>query len=250
MRRILTFWVPLALAVSACGSPTGSGGPHPISGKVEALTPPTLTVSGRVVTTTGATVITKSGAPVTMAALRVGEAVRVEAHQRGDDSLEADEIEVEDDGIEFRGTVDSLAAPKLFVSGHVVVTDSGTKIERDDQRIPLDSLQVGDTVKVEGQLQADSTVLASEIEVRHGEEHDGEEEHDSADVEVEGMVDSLAPPDLFVAGQTVVVDSATEMEHDGDTLTLASFHVGEMVRVEGVRRSDGSILARKLEPRD
>jgi cytochrome c-type biogenesis protein CcmE len=246
MRRSLVVLIPALALAAACGDPVASNGP--ISGKVEALTPPTLTVSGRVLTTTSSTVISKSGTALTMADLRVGEAVRVEAHARGD-SLEADDIEVEDDGIEFRGTIESLASPRLTVAGHVVVTDSATKIERNDQRVPFDSLQVGDTVKVEGQLQADSTVLASEIEVRH-QENEGEEENDSADVEVEGMVDSLAPPDLFVAGQVIVTDSATEMEHDGDMLTLASFQVGEQVRVEGVRRSDGSILARKLEPRD
>jgi cytochrome c-type biogenesis protein CcmE len=248
MRRSLVVLIPALALAAACGDPVATNGA--ISGKVEALTPPTLTVSGRVVTTTPATVITKSGTSLTMSDLRVGEAVRVAAHARGDDSLEADEIEVEDDGIEFRGTIESLASPNLTVAGRVVVTDSGTKIERNDQRVPFDSLQVGDTVKVEGQLQADSTVLATEIEVRSTENDEGEQESDSAEVEVEGSVDSLAPPDLFVSGQVIVTDSATVMEHDGDMLTLASFQVGEMVRVEGVRRSDGSILARKLEPRD
>ena len=70
--------------------------------------------------------------------------------------------------------IDSIAAPDLFVAGHTIVTDSGTTIERGDTHVTLADLAVGDTVQVEGVLQADRSVYARGIEV--GGERDGDEE--------------------------------------------------------------------------
>lgn len=234
-----------------------------LRGVIDSVTPPTLTVGGRIVVTDSSTEIKadEHDSSFTLADLQAGDTVKVEGTLQPDSTILAREIELrrseaEDEGddeqgqgeneAEFLGVIDSVNAPDhLTVSGRVVAVDSATVIRQDegDSNLTFADLHAGDTVKVEGTLQPDSSVLAREIEVRHGEA--GEQENEA---EVEGVIDSLLPPDLFVAGQVVHTDSATVIRHDGDTLTLGDLHAGDRVRVKGVQLADGSILAREIEP--
>jgi hypothetical protein len=241
--------VTAALLVAACGEPTRPS--QTLRGVVEAVTPPGLQVAGvSVVTHNNTQITTRSGSTFNLSALRRGDTVTVRGDRRSDDSLDADEIETEGSEIEFRGVIDSVNPPNLSVAGRVIVTDSATEFggEDEDSAFTLADLHAGDTVKVEGVLQPDSTILAREIELRRGENDEGE--HPDEEAEVEGAVDSLFPPDLMVAGHLVHTDSMTEIRHDGDTLSLGDLHVGERVKVEGVLESDGSILAQKIEPNE
>jgi hypothetical protein len=73
-----------------------------------------------------------------------------------------------DDEDEFRGTVESLPSTPGWtgewkVGGRVVHVDGGTEIEQ--KRGPV---AVGALVEVEGALQADGSVKATEIEVKRG----------------------------------------------------------------------------------
>ena len=200
----------------------------------------------QVLTHSGTQITTSAQSSFAISALRVGDTVTVSGTMQADGTMLADEIETEGNEVELRGVIDSVTPPTLTVGGRVVVTDSTTEFDADehDSRFTLADLHAGDTVKVEGTLQPDSSVLAREIEVRHGEA--GEQENDQA--EVEGVIDSLLPPDLFVAGQLVHTDSATVIRHDGDTLTLGDLHAGERVKARGVRLTDGSLQAREIEP--
>src|SRR5437660_1900904 len=123
MRRLLSYVIGGAVVLAAgCSEPTGSN--RPLSGMVEAFAPPQLTVAGRTVLTSDATIIARGGTRLTLSAVRVGEAVEVHGSMRSDGGVDADEIDVDDDGIELRGTIDAIAAPNLTVAGRTVVTDS------------------------------------------------------------------------------------------------------------------------------
>ncbi len=60
------------------------------------MTPPTLTVAGRMVVTNSSTQITKDDQPITLAQLTAGEMVEVEGQQQMDNSVLAKSIDVED----------------------------------------------------------------------------------------------------------------------------------------------------------
>jgi len=151
--------------------------------------------------------------------LMAGLTAKVEGVLQGDGSVLASEIEVEEveNEIEFEGTITSL--DPLVVGNYTVVVDNKTDIEGE--------LMSGLTAKVEGVLQGDGSVLASEIEVE-------EVEHE---IEFEGTVISLDP--LVVGNYTVVVNNKTDIE--GELMS------GLTAEVEGVLQQDGTVLASEIE---
>jgi hypothetical protein len=66
--------------------------------------------------------------------------------------------------VEIIGTIESISPPNLVVSGRQVVTDSKTSIKLGDKKATLASLAVGEMADVDGQQQADGSVLAKDIE--------------------------------------------------------------------------------------
>jgi hypothetical protein len=77
-------------------------------------------------------------------------------------------VALADDEYEFRGTVESLPATSGWtgewkVGGRVVRVDAATEVEQKEGPVA-----VGAYVEVEGALQADGTVTATEIEVERG----------------------------------------------------------------------------------
>lgn len=78
---------------------------------------------------------------------------------------EDDDDDDDNDEGELSGRIESITPPSLRVSGRTVITNGSTRIERDDRRIGLTDLRVGERVEVEGMRQADGSILAREIEV-------------------------------------------------------------------------------------
>jgi len=98
--------------------------------------------------------------------LVVGDFVKVEAWQQQDGSFIAHEIEKEDqseselqdhDG-EISGLISEISENSFIVAGVLVLANGFTEIKSD--------LKVGDYVEVEGLLQADGSILASEIDLK------------------------------------------------------------------------------------
>ncbi len=160
-------------------------------------------------------------------------------------TIEATELEfkVEDQvhaaEAEFTGTIEAINSPNLTVSGRTVVTNAATEIERADVKIALTDLHTGETVKVEGTLQGDGSVLAREIKAAAPAP--------AQEVEFTGTIGAIASPTLVVSGRTVVTDEHTEIERGDAKITLADLHVGDTVEVKGTLQSDGSVLAREIE---
>lgn len=151
-------------------------------GSVESVTPPTLMVSGRKVVTNGDTRIKRSDHAISLGDLKPGDKVEVEGTTQADGSVLASKIKSEDDEdedadeVEFKGTIESITAPTLMVSGRKVVTNGSTRIRRGDKTVGLTDLKPGEKVEVEGTRQADNSVLASKIKVE-----DGDDDHDDGD---------------------------------------------------------------------
>lgn len=226
------------LLTAACGDPA-----KVLRGNVEAITAPTLQVAGQLVVTHPTTpILTQSRHRFDLGVLRVGDAVTVRGSVQSDGQIDADEIELDEDDAEVSGAITAIALPNLTVAGHTIVTDAQTVIERDDAKLTLADLKVGDMVEVEGTLQKDGSILAREIRVETGEQEQGVNE-----VEFSGVIDAIAAPNLIVAGHNVATDANTVIKKDDTHLTLADLQVGEVVQVSGTLQPGNSVLAKEIE---
>jgi hypothetical protein len=165
-----------------------------------------------------------------------GEKIEVEGLRQPNGSVVAQNIEV-DEGhhgeVELKGLVSGLggACPAItfIVNGVAVATNSST--EFDDG--PCGGVQNGSNVEVKGIRQADGSVVAREVEME--------------DFEVEGTVSGLSgtcPNLTFVVNGTTVVTNSVSKFDDGPCTGVQN---GLRVEVEGLRQSNGSLLAHKVE---
>jgi hypothetical protein len=159
------------------GRPTGGHQDHGVElmGTIDSIVAPDLFVGGREIVTDSATEIHRGDSLITLADLAAGDSVHVEGTLQTDSSVRAREITVwqggadrfnEHDGAELEGVIDSIAAPRLVVSGHAVVTDSTTVIRAGEETvISFGDLRVGEPVEVAGTAQTDGSLLARLVEV-------------------------------------------------------------------------------------
>ena len=113
-------------------------------------------------------------------------------------------------------------------------------------------LQVGQNAKVEGTLQSDGSVLASEIKIGVTVAGTPTREPESGeDEKLTGIIQSIdTTGQTFVLAQdnggdivTIAFDASTDIEHEDSGATFA---VGSHVRVDVVKRSDGSLYATEI----
>lgn len=199
------------------------------------------TVSGRTVHVSVAARIEQENG-----AAAVGATVKVEGLTRADNSVDAREINVKvaaqnDDGLKFKGTIESLAGTPGFtgdwrVGGRTIHVSSSTRIETEDGPVAI-----GAFVEIEGTPRADGSMDASKIEVKSNVNGgDGRDE-------LKGAIESLPGTPGFIGdwrvnGRTVHVTAATIIDQEH-----APVAVGASVEIKGTIRSDGSIDAAKIE---
>lgn len=87
--------------------------------------------------------------------------------------------------IELTGTIESITAPNLKVSGLTVITNADTEFKRRGERVNFADLAVGQLVRVEGSLNADGKVVAREIRILVPP--------DQNRVRIRGVIESSAP---------------------------------------------------------
>ena len=143
-----------------------------------------------------------------------------------------------EDDFEFTGTISSLPNTQGFigdwvVAGRTLHVTSATRIEQENG-----SPAVGKIVEVEGVLQMDGSVNATEIEVK---------DDVANNFEFRGRVEQLPSTtgfigDWTVAGRIVHVTSATIIRQNEAPLALGVF-----VKVVGTLRPDGTIDATKVK---
>jgi len=139
---------------------------------------------------------------------------------------------------EFEGTVDAIDGMVLTVAGRKVAVTDATTIRKDDAAATFADLMLGTPVEVEGTLNADGTVTASEIRI---------EDRDDADrVAFVGTLTQITGNTLIVGAVTVNVSSATVIVKGDTTLTLADLMVGDRLVVRGTVQADKSINATRI----
>ena len=139
---------------------------------------------------------------------------------------------------EFEGTVDAIDGMVLTVAGRKVALTDATKIEKDDAAATFADLALGTPVEVEGTLNADGTVTASEISI--------EDENEAERVAFVGTLTQIAGNTLTVNGVTVNVGSATVIVRGDTALTLADLKVGDLLLVRGTVQADKSVNATRI----
>ncbi|MBI2866248.1 MAG: hypothetical protein HYX99_02665 [Chloroflexi bacterium] len=205
------------------------------SGTIESFTDIQVMVSGQAVTTDAETHF--KGQP------QVGASARVEALVQVSGGLLALELNVsqrrgppEPRGAgrtKLMGVVDSSTGTEVMVAGRTVTISNQTEVKG--------TLEVGVTVKVEGTLQSDGSILASKVEVLQRNQQRQQQKDEKG--EFTGTIESLSADRWLISGKQVVIDARTRIEVKG------ILQVGATAKVEGTLQSDGSILASKIEVR-
>src|SRR6267143_1231245 len=139
---------------------------------------------------------------------------------------------------EFEGTVDAIDGMVLTVAGRKVAVTDATKIRKDDAAATFADLVLGTPVEVEGTLNADGSVTASEISI--------EDRNEVERIAFVGTLTKIAGNTLTVDGVTVNVGSATTIVKGDTTLTLADLKVGDRLLVRGAVQADRSVNATRI----
>ena len=246
-----------------------------LKGVVEGLPPttPALTfkAAGKTVVTNASTVFVNGSGTRTFADLKLGARVEAQGSFAGD-TLTATRVEVEDHaGVpnpgpnptpaptpkpeqesELSGAVSALTGSassfQFTIGSRLVKGDAATTINGSSNAAKtFADLKNGVNVEVKG-VQKDGFVQASRIHL----ENDAEPQ---AEAEVEGTVSAMtgsASAFQFTVGSTLVKgDSKTTFGESGKTTkTFTDLKNGLKVEVKGVRATDGSVRATRIQIED
>jgi hypothetical protein len=220
---------PTAVSVFPSGEPTFN---VVVTGTVRSIstTSQSLVVNGTTVFVPGSATIRNRGASLTFADLQVGQIVTIQASRSGS-TITALEIFIESGAptdVQLEGQVSGLTGtcPSLTfgISGTTVMTIASTKTDPGCAQVVN-----GAAVAVSGVRQSDGSVTASFVRVER--------------VQAAGSIAALqgsCPSITFALGGTAVSTSSATV-FDGTACSQLSD--GTAVRVDGYRRSDGSIAA-------
>ncbi len=182
----------------------------------------------------------------TAADLGLNVKVEVEGTLNGSGRLVATNIEVRHSApMRMAATVDSVnAAANSFVAlGVTVKVDELTRLEdkgpQHVRRFSLANLVAGDDVEVRGTESPAGSggLLATIVERKNSQK----------DTELQGFVQSVAPPLFTILGVQISTDSGTEFEGVSGVAQLA---VGDLVKVSGQKLGDRAVSADKVEVDD
>ena len=236
-------------------------GAEQLEGRVESL-PPTmaagsLIVAGRTVKTDTTTRFEQGGAPKAFTDLLIGMRVHVEGTVSGSD-LRASLIRIQNTNtwipVEVNGVIDSLSGNvTLFqfrIGSRLVKGDALTTFFGNTSQ-SFASLKDGVRVEVKGQ-QRDGYVYAERLHVNDADVTDGgTDDGQDESASIQGVLTAIAGAKpaltLTVGGTTVRTSSSTEVQRRGDVQTLDALKVGQTLHVVGVRQSNGSLDARRIQ---
>ena len=226
-----------------------NGLPIKFSGKIEELpsTPNRVgdwKVAGKVIHVSAMTKIEEDRGQIA-----VGVFVEIEGLIQTDGSINALRIEVKPDGVsgipvKFLGRVEKLPDTNTrvgdwVVSGRTVRVTANTEIKQERFQ-----LMVGSLVEVEGVVQLDGVIIATEIEVM------ANIDNPTLFVSFSGVIESLPNTANFigdwkVSGRIVKVTDKTVINAERGRVV-----VGAHVLVSGALNIDGSVNAQKIEVRE
>jgi hypothetical protein len=261
--------VEVVLAVSGSTASVESeirsgAGEAQLEGRVESLPPtmPSLTfkAAGRAVKTDASTRFVDGSQSRSFSDLRIGMRI----HAKGSiavDSFTASVVELQNSNtslpVNVNGIIDSLtgtaAAFQFKIGSRLVKGDALTTFFGDgDKPDSFATLKEGSRVEVKGE-QRDDFVYATRIHINGGDDDDDGDGQDSS-ASIHGTLNVISggfPNFILTVGTTTVrTSSGTEVKRKGDVQTLNELKVGMSVHVVGVRQSNGSIDARRIEIND
>ncbi|MFQ5639429.1 MAG: DUF5666 domain-containing protein [bacterium] len=218
-------------------------------GFIDALDDTSLTVSGVTFVVNSSTEIQGNDKnPITLADLKEGLLVEVEAKIQNDGTILATKIKVEDDvpgegEVEVVGEIEVLGNQQLQVTGLIFLVDNNTQILDDRNRpIAFGDLQVGALVEIKGRVQADGSILAVRIKI---------EDRFMDEVEITGVIDSIGDSSLVVNGLSFIIDPNTQiLDNKKNPISFADLAVGMVVEIRAEILADGVQLATKIKLED
>ncbi len=139
------------------------------------------------------------------------------------------------DEAEFVGVVESIAADQWIISGQTFLITMQTEIK--------DMIVAGDTVKVHAYLDENNAMTAREIELALEPSSSSDQPSlSTAELELTGVVEAIAPDLWTVAGQEFAVNAQTEIK---DVIAI-----GDRVKVHLLVGAGNSLTAREIELAD
>jgi hypothetical protein len=153
-------------------------------------------------------------------------------------SQESDDNE---DSTKLEGAVAQIQENSFTIQGVTVHTSELTEFEgANDQSLDSTAfyalIQEGNKVEVEGIVQADSSILALEVEL--------EQSSTEKQVKFSGIIDSFESVEQFtVNGHAITTDFKTRYENGGPD----GLAVGVQLEIKGAQGDSGAILAKRIE---
>jgi cytoskeletal protein CcmA (bactofilin family) len=174
-------------------------------------------------------------AVLTMPPVVSGEFRHMSVSVSGDEASEDNE----QTETEFEGTVEAISGTVLTIAGRMVAVTDATMIGKDGAAATFAELTLGTPVEVEGTLNADGTVTASEIRIE-------EQEKNAERAAFVGTLTQISGNTLTVGGVMVNVGPTTMIVKGDTALALADLAVGDRVLVRGAVQADKSINATRI----
>ena len=238
-----------------------------LEGRVESLPPTQLALTfkaaGRTVRTDASTQFVDGSQSRTFSDLRIGMRVHVKGSMTGD-VFTARLVQLQNSNttlpVNVNGIIDTLtgsaSAFQFKIGSRLVKGDAQTTFFGDgDKPDSFATLKEGSRVEVKGE-QRDDFVYAVRIHINGSDDDDDDDDGDGQDssASIHGTLNAISggfPNFVLTVGTTTVRTSAsTEVKRKGDVQTLNQLKLGMSVHVVGVRQSNGSIDARKIEIND
>jgi hypothetical protein len=154
----------------------------------------------------------------------------------------------------FSGRIESITGARLVVSGRTVEASPKVKVWRGNKGVTLDSLQVGEKVKVWGTLRGDGVVIAGDIQALTSEPGPAgwtwvvlsgvveSVKSSSLDIHANPNPPKSSYPTFVVKGVTVTTNDDTKFRwSDGGTCSGSEVKAGKTVTVEGWKKTDGTV---------
>ncbi len=217
------------------------------TGAVGAIDGASITVDGEsFIVSENTAVFDNNNDPIAFSELVVGQVVEIKGFRQADGSIHAVRIKVEDRGddeVELTGEIESINGSSLQVAGLTFLVDGSTIIlDNDNQPILLADLSPGLIVEVRADVQADGSLLASDIKI---------EDRLEDEVEVRALVDNVGDSLLVVLGQAFIVLPNTEvLDNNKSVIDFSTISAGDIVEIRADLLPGNLLLALRIELED
>ena len=217
------------------------------TGTIDDLNASSITVNGTTFSVDSNTVVLdNNNTPIDYLALVLGQLVEIKGFRQGDGSILAVRIKIEDrddDEVELTGEIERIDSNTLDVAGLTfVVGDNTIILDNDNQPITFADLSVGLIVEIRADVQADGSLLASDIKI---------EDRFEDEVEVRGLTDSISDSSIVVLGREFHVVASTAVFDDNDNpIDFSAVTSGSIVEVKANLLPGGMLVAVEIELED